>query len=145
VPAALGAQDIVCDKGDTEVSRLDFTGNHAFASAVLANGIVTTLAGSAAGVVGSADGVGADARFGTLSQIALDPAGNLYVADTTNNLIRKVTPAGVVSTVIGVVSERNNNLTSTPLHINFPFGVAAVGTGQLLLTAHPVVLRASVP
>lgn len=111
----------------------------------LSNGIVTTLAGSAAGVVGSADGVGADARFGTLSQIALDPAGNLYVADTTNNLIRKVTPAGVVSTVIGVVSERNNNLTSTPLHINFPFGVAAVGTGQLLLTAHPVVLRASVP
>ena len=42
VPAALGAQDIVCDKGDTEVSRLDFTGNHAFASSVLANGIVTT-------------------------------------------------------------------------------------------------------
>jgi len=42
VPAALGAQDIVCDKGDTEVSRLEFTGNHAFASSVLANGIVTT-------------------------------------------------------------------------------------------------------
>jgi outer membrane protein insertion porin family/translocation and assembly module TamA len=42
VPAALRAQDIVCDKGDTEVSRLEFTGNHAFASAVLANGIVTT-------------------------------------------------------------------------------------------------------
>lgn len=111
----------------------------------LSNGVVTTLAGSAAGVAGSADGAGADARFGTLSQITLDPAGNLYVADTTNNLIRKITPAGVVSTVIGVVGQRNNDLTSTPLHINFPFGVAAIGTGQLLLTAHPVVLRASVP
>jgi outer membrane protein insertion porin family/translocation and assembly module TamA len=42
VPAALGAQDIVCDKGDTEVLRLEFTGNHAFPSAVLANGIATT-------------------------------------------------------------------------------------------------------
>ncbi|MBA4071062.1 MAG: hypothetical protein C0497_04380 [Gemmatimonas sp.] len=42
VPAALQAQDIVCDKGDTEVSRLEFTGNHSFPSAVLANGIATT-------------------------------------------------------------------------------------------------------
>ena len=42
LPAALGAQDIVCDKGDTEVLRLDFTGNRAFATSVLANGIATT-------------------------------------------------------------------------------------------------------
>ena len=42
IPAALHAQDIVCDKGDTEVMRLTFTGNHAFPSALLANGIATT-------------------------------------------------------------------------------------------------------
>lgn len=42
LPAALGAQDIVCDKGDTEVLRLDFTGNRSFPAAVLANGIATT-------------------------------------------------------------------------------------------------------
>ena len=42
LPAALGAQDIVCDKGDTEVSRLEFSGNTAFPSAMLANGIATT-------------------------------------------------------------------------------------------------------
>ena len=41
-PAALGAQDIVCDKGDTEVLRLDFTGNRSFPASVLANGIATT-------------------------------------------------------------------------------------------------------
>ena len=41
-PAALHAQDIVCDKGDTEVSRLEFKGNHSFKSAVLADGIATT-------------------------------------------------------------------------------------------------------
>lgn len=42
IPAAVGAQDIVCDKGDTEVSRLEFTGNHSFPSSVLSNGIATT-------------------------------------------------------------------------------------------------------
>ena len=42
LPAALGAQDIVCDKGDTEVLRLGFTGNRSFPEAVLANGIATT-------------------------------------------------------------------------------------------------------
>ena len=41
-PAALHAQDIVCDKGDTEVLRLEFTGNASFPSAMLANGIATT-------------------------------------------------------------------------------------------------------
>ncbi|MBM3907287.1 MAG: BamA/TamA family outer membrane protein [Gemmatimonadetes bacterium] len=41
-PAALRAQDIVCDRGDTEVLRLEFTGNAAFPSSVLANGIATT-------------------------------------------------------------------------------------------------------
>lgn len=42
LPAAVGAQDIVCDKGDTEVLRLEFTGNASFAPAVLARGIATT-------------------------------------------------------------------------------------------------------
>jgi len=42
LPVALGAQDIVCDRGDTEVSRLKFTGNQAFPASVLASGIVTT-------------------------------------------------------------------------------------------------------
>jgi len=42
LPAALGAQDIVCDKGDTEVLKLEFTGNRSFAPALLANGIATT-------------------------------------------------------------------------------------------------------
>ncbi|MDP1892482.1 MAG: BamA/TamA family outer membrane protein [Gemmatimonadaceae bacterium] len=42
IPAGVGAQDIVCDKGDTEVLRLEFKGNHSFKSAVLANGIATT-------------------------------------------------------------------------------------------------------
>lgn len=58
---------------------------------------MTTLAGLA-GVAGSINGTGSSARFNNPDGVAVDTAGNIYVADTFNNLIRKVTPAGVVTT-----------------------------------------------
>jgi sugar lactone lactonase YvrE len=59
---------------------------------------VTTLAGA---VEGYSDGPGPQASFNTPSALAVDPAGNILVADTGNNRIRRVTPEGMVSTVAG--------------------------------------------
>src|SRR5437764_538568 len=68
-------------------------------------GAVSTLAGTA-GASGSDDGTGSAARFNFPFGLAVDSAGNIYVADTSNSTIRKVTPAGAVSTLAGTAGGR---------------------------------------
>ena len=75
------------------------TNNHTIRKITPA-GAVTTLAGLA-GASGSADGVGSAARFNSPEGVAVDAAGNVYVADTSSNTIRKITPAGAVTTLAG--------------------------------------------
>jgi sugar lactone lactonase YvrE len=67
------------------------SGNHTIRR-ITPDGTVTTLAG-VAGQAGSADGTGPAARFARPIGIALDSAGNLYVADQRNGVIRKGVPA----------------------------------------------------
>ena len=64
------------------------------------DGVVTTLAGTR-GVNGTGDGVGAEAKFNSPDGIAVDNEGNVFVADTLNNTIRKITPTGFVTTLAG--------------------------------------------
>ncbi|MBW8758335.1 MAG: hypothetical protein JF586_12055 [Burkholderiales bacterium] len=63
-------------------------------------GVVTTLAG-AANSPGLVDGTGSAARFNFMKGVATDTAGNAYIADSNNNVIRRMTPAGVVTTFAG--------------------------------------------
>lgn len=73
------------------------TGNHAIRK--ISGGKVTTLAGN--GQPGYQDGPGNQARFNAPSGLAIDENGNLYVSDTLNNVIRRITPQGLVSTLAG--------------------------------------------
>src|SRR5206468_4905818 len=63
-------------------------------------GVVTTLAGTA-GQAGTADGNGSAARFNKPIGVAVDTAANIYVADELSHTIRKITPAGAVTTPAG--------------------------------------------
>jgi sugar lactone lactonase YvrE len=100
-------------------------------------GVVSTLAGSA-GVRGSVDGTGEAARFYDPSGVATDSAGNVYVADTGNCTIRKITAAGVVSTVVGAAGQPGFVPGALPGRIGCPKGVAVSGT-SLYLTFSNVV------
>lgn len=95
-------------------------------------GVVSTIAGSAADVGGTADGTGVNARFNGPTGITIDPAGNLYVADYRNHTIRKVTSGGVVTTLAGVPASGGFvNGTGSGARFNGPFGVAADSAGNV--------------
>jgi sugar lactone lactonase YvrE len=83
-------------------------------------GVVTTLAGTA-GVQGSADGTGAAASFNAPVSLTVDGSGNIYVADYLNSNVRKVTPAGVVTTAVA-------GLNGSPIGIAIYGSTLYVGT-----------------
>ncbi len=94
-------------------------------------GVVSTLAGIT-GVAGSSDGTGIGAQFNNPAGLAVDSAGNLYVTDSANDTIRRVTPAGAVTTLAGRVGvEGGADGTGTTALFNTPLGVAADGSGNL--------------
>jgi len=86
----------------------------------IANGNVTTLAGS--GSPGTSNGIGTNAQFNSPYALATDSAGDVYVADTRNYRIRRITPAGVVTTLAGNGSVGINNGTNA--QFAFPTGIA---------------------
>jgi streptogramin lyase len=92
-------------------------------------GAVSTFAGS--GATGADNGADTLATFNLPESVAVDAAGNLYVADNGNDLIRKITPAGMVSTLAGSGIAGSANGTGTAASFNSPFGVAVDGTGNV--------------
>lgn len=95
------------------------------------DGNVTTLAGMV-GNPGSNDGVGAAARFRNPWGVAVDKDGNVYVADSSNDTIRKVTPDGKVTTLAGKAGESGvEDDFGAKARLNNPFGVAVGWLGEV--------------
>ncbi len=113
------------------------SGNHTIRK-VTPGGAVTTLAG-AAGLSGSSDGAGSAARFYFPDDIAIDIAGNLYVTDTANGTIRKVTPAGVVSTLAGAAGSFGSaDGLGSDARFNTPQGLAVDRQGNVYVADHGI-------
>lgn len=91
-------------------------------------GVSSVFAGSTMGFL---DGAGTTAKFNQPYCITIDGAGNLYVGDRMNHMIRKITPAGVVSTLAGNGNPGNANGTGSAATFNEPLGVAADATGNI--------------
>ena len=120
-------------------------GNNTIRKVVISTGAVTTLAGTA-GMPGSADGTGAAARFNDPYGVAVDGAGNLFVADWGNSTIRKVvTSTGVVTTIVGVAGQQGVKLGMLPGGLNRPWGVAVSPAGAFFIAdaEENVILSAS--
>lgn len=119
IAAAADGTIFIADAGDSPRIR-----------AITPDGFVFTLAG---GTRGFADGRGPAARFDTPSGLTIDGTGALYVADTANNAIRRISPEGDVTTVAG---DGTPGFADGPAHrarFNGPLGVAVDFDGRLFV------------
>lgn len=122
----------VSDGGDNDRIRL-----------LRPDGTVATLAG---GTEGFQDGQGAAARFDTPSGLALDATGNLYVADTGNHAIRKVTRDGVVTTLAGTGTPGWRDGPGAQAQFDGPMGLAIDAAGRVIVAdAYNDRIRAIAP
>lgn len=95
-------------------------------------GVLSSLAGN--GQPGFADGQGAQAQFNAPQGLAVDQAGNIYVADGNNHRVRKVTPAGVVSTLAGNGTAGFLNGPAANAQFNMPYGITVNAFGDVFVS-----------
>jgi sugar lactone lactonase YvrE len=95
-------------------------------------GVVSTFAGT--GASGSSNGTGTAASFGLNSGLAVDQVGNVYVADQVNNVVRKITPGGVVTTIAGLSRAFGSaDGIGTSARFNFPNSITTDAFGNLYI------------
>jgi sugar lactone lactonase YvrE len=112
------------------------------------DGNIVTLAGDPGGatgtglqMVGARDGIGTDARFFVPDALTADSAGNIFVADTGNHTIRKVTPSGGVTTISGKAGVSGTATGPLPGLLNSPKGIVVDAAGNLFVTTENAAVK----
>ena len=111
---------------------------------VSAAGQLSFLAGNV-DTPGAADGTGSAARFNDIASLAVDGAGNVLVADKQNHAIRKVTPAGVVTTVVGQLGKVRASEGALPGTLWLPDKLVVDASGVLYVGSGYALLRVQFP
>ena len=119
----------IADRNNNRIRKIDTSGN------------VTTIAGS---TYGFADGQGTNAKFAYPRGITIDSSGNLYVTDSNNHRIRKITPDGIVSTFSGSSAGFADG-QGTVAKFNLPVGITIDSSGNLYVsdTSNHVIRKIS--
>lgn len=99
------------------------------------DGTITTLAGTGQSGYGGDDGPAGEAQLDTPSGLAVDSAGNVYIADTYNNRIRRVSPDGVISTIAGTggFGYAGDGGPAVLAQLALPMGLALDAQGNLYI------------
>ncbi len=129
--ALSGTNLFVADQSNNAIRRID-----------LGTTTASTFAGKA--TPGSADGNGTSASFLNPNALAVDGDGNLFVADTYNNTVRMITPAGDVTTIVGTAGTMKNVITTTPLSASlaFPVGIAVPASlGTMYIVVPDAIMK----
>lgn len=102
---------------------------------VTPGGVITTLAGTGIAGFKGDGGPAANAQVNRPGDIAVDPAGNVYITDTYNNRVRMVAVSGTMSTVAGngTAGYSGDGGTASMASLNFPYGVAVDGAGTVYI------------
>ncbi|CAN7164963.1 hypothetical protein [Massilia sp. LjRoot122] len=111
---------------------------------IAAMNVLTPLAGTA-GARGAANGTGAAASFEEVVALTVDLQGNVYAADAVNNLVRKITPAGVVTTIAGTVRASALQTGNLPGSLAAIRGITNDGKGNLYATSGNAIIKIKLP
>ncbi|MGV9334964.1 NHL repeat-containing protein [Nocardia sp. NPDC003726] len=109
--------------------------NHRVRKVDHATGVITTVAGTGTAGYNGDNQPAVDAELNVPEGVAVDEAGNLYIVDRVNYRVRKVDPAGIITTVAGTGTEGYNgdDRPAIDAYLDYPEGVAVDGAGDLYI------------
>jgi sugar lactone lactonase YvrE len=148
--AGTGAKGFAGDNGPAIGARLSFpsnlevdgAGNLYFSDTfnyrvrrIGPKGVITTVAGTGGQGFAGDDGPATRAQLSNVGGVAVDAAGNLYIADSSNGRVRRIDTNGIITTVAGtgVLGDAGNNRPATEAGLHYPGGVTVDGAGNLYI------------